>query len=98
MPPPVMVAEQILAPGLGADIDLQRTNRPLIVAASPQAPDGQFRSSFFIDCRQQITEDITVQGVEHVVMFESEAIRRFFQFIDQEGANHPEWILLGEKG
>ena len=93
-----MVAKQILSPGLGADIDLQRADRPLIVAATPQTLDTQFHSPIFVDCQQQITEDITVQGVEHIVMFEPEDIRRILQFINQEGANHPDGILLGEKG
>ncbi len=60
MPATVMVAKQILAPGLGTDIDLQWTDRPLIVSVTPQALNGQFHSPSFVDCQQQITEDITI--------------------------------------
>ena len=86
---PEMIAQQILTAALGADENLQRVDRMhhfSCIASS--AGIGQPDPPTLPDGRQKLKNQLTVQGVQDVVVLELEIIRYSLQLVLQEGTNN----------
>jgi len=80
-----MVAQEVLTACLGADVNLQGTDRPLVLTADAQTENGHFHRAPPVNRQQQITEDITVQRMEYEVVLKPEGVGDLSQLICQEG-------------